>query len=395
MSLVAPHWEATVESLVGMLMQVERDARDAIQREKQRFARMADEIQPFVWMSDAFGQATFCSRKYLEYIGSSDLEEFTAKWILHLHPEDQEEVAHCWKLAMRTGSDYCAEYRMRRTDGTYRCFLAFARPVKDKQGQVLRWVGVAKDVDEERLAEMQRQKDAKLTVVQTLASSIAHEIGNPLEAVTNALFLALQDGALVAGTREYLEMAEEQVTRAGNAVTHGLHYTQASGTTELTDLGEVVRSAIHLHGARVSANSIRVLKDFRTKRKIWCCRSELVVVFSNLLCNALDALSLGGRIRVRVSNAPVCFGGAWVRGVRVLIADDGEGISPEVMRHVFEPFFTTRGERRAGLALWISEQIIRKHHGAIRFRSRTGVRQHGTVVSVLLPAEVMRDKHEC
>jgi signal transduction histidine kinase len=107
-------------------------------------------------------------------------------------------------------------------------------------------------------------------------------------------------------------------------------------------------------------------------------------VLWNLLANAIDAIPKGGVIRARVAR---CHKRDGREGVRITVADNGGGIAPEHLPHLFEPFYTTKSNGN-GLGLWVAMQIIDNHNGSIRLRSRTCGRQTGTVFSIFLPADV-------
>jgi signal transduction histidine kinase len=111
---------------------------------------------------------------------------------------------------------------------------------------------------------------------------------------------------------------------------------------------------------------------------------ELRQVFANLLANSLDAIADNGTIKLHVSRSTCMVSG--IPHVRVTIADDGKGIDPATLPRIFEPLFTTKEATGSGLGLWVSKQIIDKHQGSIRLRSRTSGNHRGTAVSVLLPA---------
>jgi signal transduction histidine kinase len=109
-------------------------------------------------------------------------------------------------------------------------------------------------------------------------------------------------------------------------------------------------------------------------------------VFSNLISNAVEAMSDGGKLAIHVRRAREQFLNGET-GIRVTVADSGPGIDPEARQHMFEPFFTTKGERGTGLGLWVTQGIITKHGGSIRVRTFTGKRRHGTAFSVFIPEQ--------
>jgi len=125
---------------------------------------------------------------------------------------------------------------------------------------------------------------------------------------------------------------------------------------------------------------VQVTRRYEPDVRLLCFTGELRQLFANLIGNALDAMTPeGGRLLLRVRQTP--------GGVRVTVADTGSGMTPDVMRHIFEPFFTTKEAVGTGLGLWVSAEIVSKHKGTMRVRSRARDphKRGGTVFSVVFP----------
>jgi signal transduction histidine kinase len=247
------------------------------------------------------------------------------------------------------------------------------------RGEVERWIGTLTDIHDQQLAEEALRKTEKLAATGRLAASIAHEINNPLEAVTNALYLALQM-EVSNEAREYLKLAEQELARVAQVTTQTLRFHRQSTAAVSCDVSAVLDSALSLYLSRFRAKGIEVERDYRPHAPLLCYPDELRQVFANLIGNALDATGSGGRLALRVRPSPVFC------GVRVIIADTGHGIPAELRSRVFEAFLSTKQDTGTGLGLWVSEGIIRKHQGRISLRSRTDA-PSGTVFSILLPNE--------
>ena len=250
-----------------------------------------------------------------------------------------------------------------------------ARPSKD--GIIVFF----RDITEQKRAATVLIQSEKLAAVGRLASSIAHEINNPLEAVTNLIYLGEQ-ATTIEETRRYLAAAQQELARVSNIATQTLRFHRQSTNPRETSLQELLESVITLFQARISAAGVTVRREYRTDRKILAFGADLRQVFANLISNSLDASSHDGHIVIRVRAARSLTG---KEGIRVTIADTGSGMSPETRHHIFEPFFTTKSATGTGLGLWVSSEILQNHSASVRVRSSQSPESHGTVFSVFFP----------
>ena len=237
---------------------------------------------------------------------------------------------------------------------------------------------------ERRLAEESLRKSEKLAVVGRLASSIAHEINNPLAAATNLLYL-LSRTALDEQQQQYLETAQKELDRAAAIASQTLTFNRQSNTKEQATVPAILDSVLALFEMRLANSQITIERRYQYNAKIFCYPGELRQVFANLIGNALDASRTGGRIilRERAEVHPK----TGQHGVRISVADTGHGISAEERPHLFEAFSSTKGPRGTGLGLWVSKGIIEKHGGLIRLRSSTRPGSSGTVFSIFIPLD--------
>jgi PAS domain S-box-containing protein len=239
-----------------------------------------------------------------------------------------------------------------------------------------------------RLAQAQAEaaliRSEKLASVGRMAATIAHEINNPLEAVTNALYLAKTAHELPESLRQYLETADEELRRIAHITRQSLGFYRESNTPVLTSVTALLDSAVDVLKSKIKAKQAVIKKQWTGDLQVTAVAGELRQVLSNLLVNSLDAIDERGTIKLRLSTGATDKIG---HIVRITIADNGTGISAGARQHLFEPFFTTKDTIGTGLGLWISKQIIDKHGGAIRVRSSTDRSRRGTVVSVVLPVE--------
>lgn len=251
----------------------------------------------------------------------------------------------------------------------------------------VRWAGmIVRDVSERVRAEETLRKTEKLAATGRLAASIAHEINNPLEALTNILFLLRHFTDLDPQAHEYVAMAEHEVRRVAEIAQQTLRFYRQSTLPGRASLGELIDSVLDLYRGRLNNQSITVERNFDPQLTLFCYSGEIRQVFANLFGNAIDAVSPGGRIIVRARPSR-----NWRRpeftGVRFTVADTGVGMVPAVRERIFEAFFTTKDAVGTGLGLWVSHEIIQKHRGMVRVRSHAAGSDtpSGTVFQIFLP----------
>jgi PAS domain S-box-containing protein len=269
-------------------------------------------------------------------------------------------------------------------------WLASAYPVRTTPQQV-RWVGViVLDASERKRSEEALRKTEKLAATGRLAASIAHEINNPLEAITNLLFLLRNFCQLEDPALNYVAMAEHEAHRIAEITQQTLRFYRQSTLPTRANMGELLDSVLGLYQGRLSALGIQVERDYDPAMDLFCFAGEVRQVFANLLGNAIDALSDGGRLLVRARRSRNWKDPART-GVRFTVADTGTGMEPSVRERVFEAFFTTKEVTGTGLGLWVSHEIIVKHHGLVHVRSRSAAqgrqagKTSGTVFQIFIP----------
>lgn len=239
----------------------------------------------------------------------------------------------------------------------------------------------------DQMAQYARAQEAlrrseKLAVTGRLAASIAHEINNPLEAVTNLLYLIRSSPDANQG-RKYLEQADQELARVAEITRQTLRFYREPNHPVDTEVGGVLRSVLVLYNSRLLAANVAVQVEAADRSAmVLASPGELRQVIANIVGNAIDAMRRGGRLRIRVS---VEKAGEDTQRVRLTIGDTGSGIPASLLPAIFEPFVTTKGETGTGLGLWVTGEIIRRNGWNIQVRSRCGPRQSGTVFSITMP----------
>jgi PAS domain S-box-containing protein len=275
------------------------------------------------------------------------------------------------------------ETTRRRKDGVCIQVLLTLSPVFDDSGDIVGVASMARDISLQKRVEEALQSSEKLASAGRLAATIAHEINNPLEAVTNLVFLA-QNCMQDRDGRVFLEQAQQELARMALLTKQTLgFYRENKGARELT-LGEVVKPLISVFSTRARNKRIKIETEIRQDPTVMGIPGEVRQLFANLLNNSIDAVGDGGLIRVRVSTANE-RSGQKRPGVRLTIWDNGSGIAPEMRQKLFEPYFTTKRDTGTGLGLWVCATILHKHEGNISVRSSTKPGKSWTAFSVFLP----------
>lgn len=245
---------------------------------------------------------------------------------------------------------------------------------------------VRTQVELDRVAAMLRENQ-KLITVGRLAASIAHEINNPLEAVTNLLYLLGEERGLPESARGYLALAQRELERVGQISRQTLNFSRETTGPVRTHLDDLMEEVLSLYSRRIAEKNLRVERQYDCPDEATVYPGEMRQVLSNLVTNAVEASSMRGRLRVRVRCARN-WSDSGVRGIRISVGDNGSGISPEVQRRLGEPFFTTKGQRGTGLGLWVTRSIVHRYGGEIQLRSSVAPERHGTVFSIFLPTNL-------
>ena len=267
-----------------------------------------------------------------------------------------------------------------RKDGTPFWNEVTISPIRNRDGVLTHFIGIQNDVTVRVEYEAKIREAEKLAVVGRLASSIAHEINNPLEAVMNLVYIA-SSNECSAEMQNYLKQMDRELQRVKLITSRSLRFYKQSTNARAMDYGELLDSVLNLNESRLLNFQIKVERRDRLHRSIVCMESEIRQVLNNLVGNAIDAMpGVGGRLFLRSREATNWRSGQ--RGILLTIADTGFGMNAETLKKLYKAFFTTKGIGGSGLGLWISSEIVERHHGQLRVRSRKVV---GTVFTLFLP----------
>jgi PAS domain S-box-containing protein len=313
-----------------------------------------------------------------------EVEKFDGRyesWMESIVSEDRQQVHQSITDALARKGEYEVQYRVVLADKSLHWLEARGRTIV--MGEVpVRMLGVAMDVTSRKATEQTLRQSEKVAATGRLAASIAHEINNPLASVMNALYILRTNSKMPESALVYVKTAEEELARVVHITKQTLGFYREISSPVMSSVPQLFEEVLAAYDGRIEQGQITVHRSFSDVGPLAAFPSELRQVFSNLVLNAIEAITPPGNIHIRVRQA---HDGQGRTGIRVTVADDGRGIPAENMPHIFEPFFSTKDSKGTGLGLWVSQGIVQKHQGNLRLRSHSGEALHGTCCVLFLP----------
>ena len=306
-------------------------------------------------------------------------EEMIGQPILRIIPRDlhAEEAEILRKIRAGERTEHYETRRLRK-DGEIVDVSLTISPVKDRAGNVVGSSKIAREISQRKRMERLLIQSEKLAATGRMAATIAHEINNPLDSVMNLVYLAR---TMLPGNSKalaYLVSAERELERVAHIARQTLGYYRDPGPPSEIQLETLLEEVLSVYRVRLLAGNVAVDCAFAHHRSVHASKAELMQIFSNLVINAIDALPDGGVLTIKT----------WEirgQGVEIHVHDNGIGISAENLDRVFEPFFSTKGQRGTGIGLWVARQLLEKRGGSISLQSETKIPENGTTVSVFIP----------
>ena len=361
------------------------------QREMERLADLFDQAPAFfALLSGPAHNFEMLNGSYQQLIGHRDV---LGKTVSEALPEAEEQgFVHLLDEVYRTGKPYSGRripVELARSHGQSLelRYLDFVyQPRREADGSVSGVIVLGVDVTDARRSEQLLLQSEKLRVVGRLASSIAHEINNPLESVTNLIYLA-QSAAVSPEVVQHLKTAEIELRRISAITTQTLRFHRQTTNPAPFRIGALIDATLPLYQGRISNARVKVERRDRAQRPVTCFEGEIRQVLSNLIGNAIDSMSRRRERRLYIRSSESTDWRTGRSGVRLTVADTGSGMSADTSSRIFEPFFTTKDSMGTGLGLWISREIIDRHQGVLKVKSRKAARSSGTVFTLFLPFE--------
>ena len=341
--------------------------RKSIDQELRRSAQILNQIHDAVIATDLAGIITLWNNGAELQFGYSAEEAVGQNISMLYFPEDREELLNRILHPLGTKGMHELEVRNRRKNGSEFFGNLSLSTLNDENGIPIGIISYTMDLTEKKRAERALRVSEKLAATGRLASTLAHEINNPLEALTNIIFLIRHCNVRGKEMQDSLEMAESELTRISNITRNLLSFHRQPIQPVNVALPSLIDEVLSLHRAKFDAKHISVHTRVRQDGMLRAYSGELRQVVSNLVTNAIEAAPVGGRIRVGVSTT----GAKHARCIQLTIADNGQGIRKEMIGQIFEPFYTTKGDKGTGLGLWVTKDLVEKHGGKIIVRSST------------------------
>jgi PAS domain S-box-containing protein len=272
--------------------------------------------------------------------------------------------------------------KQRRKDGTE--LIVVSRHAVQKDSSVI--LEINRDITAQLHAEEALRRNERLAAMGKLAGIVAHEINNPLEAITNTFYLLRHHPSLDEEARHYAALADQELARVSHITKQTLSFYRESQTATPLQLSELMDDVLELQERNLQMARAKVERRYRTNGLMDGFPSEIKQVIMNLVTNAMQAMPDGGRLRLTIRHS----GDSQSRsaGYRIFISDTGCGIEKEHLKRLFEPFFTTKAAKGTGLGLWISRGIIQKHEGTLMCRSIRLRSGRATAFQIWLPRSV-------
>ena len=353
-----------------------RRAEEAVELGEARFQQLTQSLPVKIFTADDSGRLTYVNERWHDSGLSVDGRWFEQERIT---PEDAELCAIRWQQAVNEGSSFEAEVRLRPPEGTpERWNFVRAVPFQRAGAQRAGWIGTLIDLTESKERETALRMSEKLALTGRMTSVIAHEINNPLEAITNLMYLLRNEVRSNGGPAcSYIGMVESELERISGITKQTLRWNrETSDQMVIFAAGPMVDDVLRLFAGKVRNRQITIRVSGTRSAQIGGILGQIRQVLANLVSNAIDAAPVGGQVSISIVDDEGS------EEVGLVVRDNGRGMEPSVRDRVFEPFYSTKGDLGNGLGLYISKEIIERHGGRIDVDSVIGV---GTTMSVWVP----------
>lgn len=381
-----------------------QQAQEALRESEQRYRLLAEGLPQMIWIAGAEGHFEYCNQHWYDYTGLTPEQTLGDGWLIALHPDDRSRTVARWQKAAEIVESYKVEYRQRHQDGQYRWHLASVGPVCSKQGNVIKWLGTAIDIEERKQTEAERTRLLAYEQAARAASEAArsaaersnrikdeflavlsHELRTPLNPIlgwAKILRTRQVDAATITRAIEIIERNAMVQTRLIEDLLDVSRIIRGklSLTISPVNLGSVLEAALDTVSLAAQAKSIEMYSSRDECAIISGDASRLQQVIWNLLSNAVKFTPTGGRVDIQLK----CFG----KHAQIRVSDTGKGIDPDFLPYVFDYFrqensSTTRAFGGLGLGLAIVRQVVELHGGTVQVES-SGIGR-GAIFTIKLP----------
>jgi len=366
------------EQEIARLKQVEAQ----LQRSEEFANNVVECSVDCIKVLDLEGRLAYMSQPGMRALEIEDAATLLGRrWVEFWNEEDRPRAEAALAAAFNGGvGSFTGESVTPR--GTRKWWDVRISPALDAEGRVERLIAISRDITELRSAQQSAIESERQAGAGRMAATIAHEVNNPLEAVTNFIFLAMSTEGLPQDARLHLQMADRELARAGQITRQMLSFYRGDCKIRWVAVSNLIHDVVTWYNRKLRNKHLTTAISIDPSLEVYAKDGELRQVLLNLTANAVDASHPGGKLWFRARHVTnwQCEGD----GVRITVADNGSGIPNEVQRRLFAPFFTTKTGTGNGIGLWVTKCLIEQHGGWVRFRSSQG-RKRGTVMTLFLP----------
>ncbi len=401
----------TAAEMIGGYIE-HKKAEESLKESEERFRSLVENANDIIYSLTPDGVFVYVSPNWKDILGHEVSEVVGRHFAPFVHPDDLAVCVQFLRKVIETGEKQSGvEYRVQHKDGSWRWHTSSASALKEPDGQVSYYVGIAHDITERKkfldeLAEAHRhliQAQAQLVQSEKMASlgmlvaGIAHEINTPIGAIHSmhdTLERALEKLKETLLQQFPKEFEQNRNLRAPLKIIEDATKVIDSGSERVTNIVRRLRSFARLDEAELKTadlhegiedtltlihheikHNITIIKNYGDVPPISCYPGRLNQVFLNLLINAKQAIDGKGEITITTYHRD--------NKAFIEFQDTGKGIAPEHLQRIFDPGFTTKGVGvGTGLGLSIVYQIIQDHRGEIKVESEPG---RGATFTVILP----------
>lgn len=342
-------------------------------------AAIVDTSQDAIISKDLNGIVTSWNDAAVRIFGYA-AHEIIGKSILTLIPpnlhDDEKRILESIRAGRRV--EHFETVRLTKSGDALDVALTIS-PIKDASGDIVGASKILRDISGRKRLEQSLVQAEKIASVGRMAATIAHEINNPLEAITNLMYL-LRPAISDPNALHLLDAAESELSRVSHIARQTLGFYRENTSAGKFSISDLVKHAMTIYGSRCANARIRVEGQLESSQRLAMRRGEIIQVISNLIANAIYAMPGGGVLHISTQDVMQP-----AEGVVLTIRDNGSGISPENLPHVFNAFFTTRNTVGTGIGLFIAKQFVESHGGEISMKSEVTPPDRGTEVTIFLP----------
>jgi PAS domain S-box-containing protein len=390
--------EGKIVKWFGILFDVNsmKEAEHALQMREQQLLGIIETIPSMLWSNSPTGETTHISQRVLEYCGAPLEELVNGGWERILHPDDREETMQAFAQSIRSGESFNAIHRVRRADGEYRWHESRGEPLRDSDGKIIQWYGLAIDIDERKRAEDHLRDTrillsaaSKIATVAELSASIAHELNQPLMAVLGNAQAAKRWLAASPPDLTETNASIERILRDIHSADEAMQHIRALFKREPYEksdesIQDILRESLRFAYEGPNKREIRIDWSLESNLPLICVdRIQAQQVFINLISNAIEATH-GSADTARILLRSFV---TQEHEVIIQVVDNGTGL--EDTERIFDAFMTTK-EKGMGIGLAVSRSIVEAHGGRLWAENNP---DGGATFSVALPGWSTREVH--